>query len=105
MKVALVHYWLVGMRGGEKVLEVLCELFPDADIYTLVADKSKLSETILKHKIYTSNLQKYGGIKHYKNVCRQSKLGQVECLSPNFHPYLDRALCLIYGLMRPSFLV
>ena len=68
MKVALVHYWLVGMRGGEKVLEVLCELFPDADIYTLVADKSKLSETILKHKIYTSNLQKFGGIKHYKKM-------------------------------------
>jgi len=32
MKVALVHDWLTGMRGGEKVLEVFCELFPDAHI-------------------------------------------------------------------------
>ena len=35
-RVALVHDWLTGMRGGEKVLEALCELYPDADIFTLV---------------------------------------------------------------------
>ena len=35
VRVALVHDWLTGMRGGEKVLEVLCELYPDADIFTL----------------------------------------------------------------------
>ncbi|HEX9903164.1 MAG TPA: glycosyltransferase family 4 protein, partial [Acidobacteriota bacterium] len=34
-KVALVHDWLTGQRGGEKVLEVLAELFPQAPIYTL----------------------------------------------------------------------
>src|SRR5581483_10284962 len=34
MKVAIVHYWLVGMRGGEKVVEALCEMFPEADIFT-----------------------------------------------------------------------
>jgi len=34
MRVALIHYWLVGMRGGEKVLEQLCRLFPEADIFT-----------------------------------------------------------------------
>jgi glycosyltransferase involved in cell wall biosynthesis len=67
-RVALVHYWLVGMRGGEKVLEALCELFPDADIFTLVADRSKLSDTILRHKITTSFLQKIGGVKHYQKM-------------------------------------
>ena len=36
MRVALVHDWLTGMRGGERVLEVLCELFPDADLFTLL---------------------------------------------------------------------
>ena len=39
IKVALVHDWLNGMRGGEKCLEVLCELFPDADLYTLIHEK------------------------------------------------------------------
>ena len=36
LRVALVHDWLTGMRGGEKVLEVLCERFPDAELFTLV---------------------------------------------------------------------
>lgn len=34
MRVAIIHYWLVGMRGGEKVLEALCRLYPQADVYT-----------------------------------------------------------------------
>ncbi len=68
MRVALVHYWLVGMRGGEKVLEGLCELYPDADIFTLVADEKKLSDTIRRHKITTSFLQKIGGKKHYQKM-------------------------------------
>lgn len=37
LKVAIIHYWLVSMRGGEKVLEALCEIFPSADIYTHVS--------------------------------------------------------------------
>src|SRR5207245_4066205 len=35
-KVALVHDWLTGMRGGERCLEVFCELFPEADLFTLL---------------------------------------------------------------------
>ena len=54
MKVALVHYWLVGMRGGEKVLESLCRLFPEADIYTHCVDRSKLSPLLLSHNIRTT---------------------------------------------------
>ena len=46
MKVALVHDWLTGMRGGEKVLEVLCERFPDAEIFTLLHIKGSVSPTI-----------------------------------------------------------
>lgn len=67
-KVALVHYWLVGMRGGEKVLESLCELYPDADIFTLVANVSTLSPTISRHRITTSFLQKVGGVRHYQKM-------------------------------------
>ncbi|SEW42020.1 Glycosyltransferase involved in cell wall bisynthesis [Cognatiyoonia koreensis] len=50
-KVAIVHYWLVSMRGGEKVLEEICKLFPDADIFTHVVDRQRISDTILSHKI------------------------------------------------------
>ncbi|MFA6235252.1 MAG: glycosyltransferase, partial [Bacteroidota bacterium] len=56
-RVALVHDWLTGMRGGEKCLEVLCELYPDAPIHTLVAFPEKVSEIIRGHTIHTSFLQ------------------------------------------------
>ena len=56
MKVAIVHYWLVTMRGGEKVLEELCKMFPQADIFTNVYDPKKISDTIKQHKIYTTKI-------------------------------------------------
>lgn len=57
LKIALVHDWLTGMRGGEKVLEILCELFPDATLFTLVHKKNSVSSTIENMKIVTSFLQ------------------------------------------------
>lgn len=51
MQVAIVHYWLVSMRGGEKVLESLCRLFPEADIFTHVYNPQAVSETIRRHKV------------------------------------------------------
>ena len=46
MNVALVHDWLTGMRGGEKCLEVFCDLFPAADLFTLVHVPGSVSPTI-----------------------------------------------------------
>jgi len=56
-RVALVHDWLTGMRGGEKCLEVLCELFPDAPIYTLLHVKGAMSPLIESREIHTSFIQ------------------------------------------------
>lgn len=58
MKVAIVHDWLTGMRGGEKVLEVFCELWPQADLFTLLHVKGKLSPSIERLHIKTSFVQK-----------------------------------------------
>jgi glycosyltransferase involved in cell wall biosynthesis len=57
-KVALVHDWLTGQRGGEKVLEIFTEIFPDAPIYTLFHFPGSQSEKIEQKTIYTSFLQK-----------------------------------------------
>ena len=57
MRVALVHDWLTGMRGGEKVLEVLCELYPDADVLTLFRIPGSVSPRIERHRIETSWVQ------------------------------------------------
>lgn len=58
MKVALVHDWLTGMRGGEKCLEALCELFPTATLFVLVHVKGSVSEAIEKMDIRTSFVQR-----------------------------------------------
>ena len=58
MKVALIHYWLLSMRGGEKVLEALCELYPKADIYTHVYDPNGISDVIRAHKVQTTFIQR-----------------------------------------------
>ena len=54
MKVAIVHYWLVNMRGGEKVIEALCEMFPQADVFTHVYKPSQISALINRHRVRTS---------------------------------------------------
>jgi glycosyltransferase involved in cell wall biosynthesis len=58
MRVAIIHYWLVGMRGGEKVLEALGRLYPEADIFTHVVVPEILSEGLRRHTIRTSFIAK-----------------------------------------------
>ena len=57
MKVALVHDWLTGMRGGERVLERMCARFPGAPIYTLVWKPGAVPGLIESHPIRTSFVQ------------------------------------------------
>lgn len=57
VKVALVHDWLTGMRGGERVLERLCRMFPEADLHTLLWKRGACSADIESHAIATSFLQ------------------------------------------------
>jgi glycosyltransferase involved in cell wall biosynthesis len=58
MNVAIIHYWLVNMRGGEKMLEALLEIFPEADIYTHVYDPGAVSPLINSHRVITSYINK-----------------------------------------------
>ena len=58
MKVAIVHYWLINMRGGEKMLEALLEMFPEADIFTHVHEPKAISPLINSHTIYTSSISR-----------------------------------------------
>ena len=58
MRIALIHDWLTGMRGGERVLEALCGLYPDADIFTLYHRRGSVSASIERHRIRTSFVQR-----------------------------------------------
>lgn len=58
MKVAIVHDWLVNYGGAERVVEIFLELFPQADLYTLVYDEKKMSKIFPKEIVRTSYIQK-----------------------------------------------
>jgi glycosyltransferase involved in cell wall biosynthesis len=60
-RIALVHDWLTGMRGGERCLEVACELFPDAPLFTLLHVPGSVSATIERRRIVTSFVQRLPG--------------------------------------------
>jgi glycosyltransferase involved in cell wall biosynthesis len=64
-RVALVHDWLTGLRGGEKCLEVLCREFPDATLHTLIHRRGFLSAPIERMDIRTTPLQRFPGVFHH----------------------------------------
>ena len=66
MRAAIVHYWLLNRRGGEKVLDALCRLLPDADIFTLFCDPATLSAELRRHRITTSFLNPWR--RHYRSL-------------------------------------
>src|SRR5690348_16613033 len=66
VRVAIVHYWLLGMRGGEKVVEALCRLYPEADLFTLFYDPDKVSPLIRSRKVTTSFLN--AGRRFYRSL-------------------------------------
>lgn len=59
MKVAIIQEWLVTVGGSDKVTKAILDVFPDADIYTLVAKKEICDELgIPWEKVHTSFIQK-----------------------------------------------
>ena len=68
-RIVLVHDWLTGMRGGEKVLEMLCEMHPGADLLTLVHVPNSVSPSIERLRPRTSILQRLPGIARFYRYC------------------------------------
>ncbi len=56
MRAAIIHYWLLNRRGGEKVLDSLCRLLPEADVFTLFCDPRTLSDEVRRHRVTVSFL-------------------------------------------------
>jgi len=116
LKVVLCHDWLTGMRGGERVLEVLCHGFPSASIYTLIHNRSAVSETINGHDVRTSWLQRVPGVsKHYRGLLpffpsaiERMRLPEVDlvislshCVAKGIRPVgRTRHLCYCFTPMR-----
>ena len=65
MKVALVHDWITGMRGGEKCLQDFLTLYPDADVYTLLHKRGVTTPQIDARVVQTSILQNIPSAERY----------------------------------------
>ena len=65
LRVAIVHYWFVDRAGGEKVVEALAELFPQADLFALVADRDVLAPNLQVKNLQTSFLQRVPGARKF----------------------------------------
>lgn len=104
MKVVLLHDWLTGFRGGERVLEAFCELFPDAPIYTLIHKPGSTSDTIESHKIKTSFLNSIPGIhKHYRKFLPLfPKAAESLKITEDADIILSSSHCVIKGVEKPA---
>jgi len=68
MKVAIIHYWFITRRGGEKVVESILKLYPNADIYTLFYDKGTYGDWLNNNKVYSSRLNNKFFRKYYQKI-------------------------------------
>jgi glycosyltransferase involved in cell wall biosynthesis len=69
MKVVVAHHWLVNMRGGERVLAQILQLFPEAPVHTLVCDRDQLDASLRDAAIFPSALQRLpGSATHYSRM-------------------------------------
>lgn len=68
LRVALVHYWLMTWRGGERVLQSILDLFPQADIYTLFYDPVVCGPQVEGHRVITSSLDLPFLRSHYRKL-------------------------------------
>ncbi|EQC43237.1 glycosyltransferase [Bacteriovorax sp. Seq25_V] len=102
-KVVLLHDWLTGFRGGERVLEAFCEMFPDAPIYTLIHDKGSTSAIIESKKITSSFLNSIPGIgKHYRKFLPLFPMAAESIkILEDADLILSSSHCVIKGVKKP----
>ena len=75
MRVAVIHYWFITRRGGEKVVESILKLYPNADVYTLFYDRDIYGNYLDNNKVYTSSLNTKFLRKHYQKIFPLYPLG------------------------------
>ncbi len=102
MKVAVVHDWITGMRGGERVLEALFELFPEASLHTLIYVPGSVSDVIESREIRTSFLQSVpGAASRYRYLLPSFPLAVGSMELPNVDLVLSSSHCVAKGVRIP----
>jgi len=99
-----MHDWLTGFRGGERVLEAFCEMFPDAPIYTLIHQKGSVPASIENREIKTSFLNHIPGIeKHYRKFLPLFPMAAESLkITEKADLVLSSSHCVIKGVKKPT---
>jgi glycosyltransferase involved in cell wall biosynthesis len=99
MRVAIVHDWLTGMRGGEKCLEIFCELYPNADLFTLVYVPGELSPTIERMKVHQSWINRLPLARRWYRYCLPLFPRTIEAFDfNNYDLILSSSHCVAKGI-------
>ena len=104
-RVALVHDWLTGMRGGEKVLEVLCELYPDAALFTLVhvPGHGVAGHRAARRREHRSLVQRCPGVGRSTGTCCPLFPAAVEQFDlDDFDLVISTSHCAAKSVVRPG---
>jgi glycosyltransferase involved in cell wall biosynthesis len=103
LDVILAHDWLTGMRGGERCLELLCEGFPDAIIYTLIHNAEQVSDTINRHQVQASSMNRLPWIRNHFRVLLPLFPRFVEAIKPaGAEVMISTSHSVIKGLRPPE---
>lgn len=99
-----MHDWLTGFRGGERVLEAFCELFPDAPLYTLIHVPNSTSESIENRKIAASFLNRIPKISsHYRKFLPLMPMAADQLkITEDADIVLSSSHCVIKGVKKPK---
>jgi glycosyltransferase involved in cell wall biosynthesis len=101
-RVALVHDWLTGFRGGEKVLDALCELYPDAPLFTLLWVPGTTSPRIEERTIHTAFTQSLPGVRRFYRWYLPLHPWGIQSLSlRDFDLVLSSSHCVAKGVKAP----
>jgi len=102
-RVALVHDWLTGMRGGERCLEVFCELFPDAPLFTLLHLPGRVTPVIESRRIVTSFVQHLPDVeRRYRAYLPLFPMAVRAFDLSGFDVVLSLSHCVAKGVRTPS---
>jgi glycosyltransferase involved in cell wall biosynthesis len=102
IRVAVVHDWLNGMRGGEQVLDSILELFPQAELFTLFYSPGKLNARIEGHPIHTSFLNRLPWVEKYYRFLLPFFPLAIESFDLNrFDLIISSSHCVAKGVIPP----
>lgn len=101
-RIALVHDWLTGMRGGEKVLEAIAELVPEAPIFTLLHVPGSVSPRLEAHPIHSSFIARLPGVRrHYRGYLPLFPSAIEDFDLSGFDLVLSTSHCVAKGVISP----